>query len=513
MNALPANDIRDICANRANRAFPPEVFAHRRDRVLAAMRAAGGGVALIAAAPLATRSRDTEFPYRQNSDFFYLCGFTEPDALLVLDSRGQGTVQAPSSLLYCREKDPLRETWEGFHYGPDAARQAFGLDAARANSERDGALPALLANAPAVFYALHAHTPLSVDLPRWVTTACAKRGVKPPRAFYDLTPIVEDMRLHKDASELARMRQAAKISAQAHIRAMRAARPGLPEYAIEAELLYEFRRQGAQAPAYTSIVAAGANACTLHYPAGDKILADGDLVLIDAACELDGYAADITRTFPANGRFSGPQRALYDIVVAANQAAAAATKAGARFHDGHQAALRVLSQGMLDTGLLSADKYGSVEDVLADRAYGRFYMHSTGHWLGLDVHDCGDYTEAAEVAALAELAAFAQAAAAKTQQTNETQNAQDRQDSQNSPEAAEPVAPSAPPSRILMPGMVLTIEPGIYVTPADDVPAEFWNIGIRVEDNAVVTENGCELITRDVPVDADEIEALMRGAQ
>lgn len=496
MNALPT------------RAFPPEVFANRRARVLAALQAAGGGVALIAAAPQVTRSRDSEFPYRQDSDFFYLCGFTEPDALLVLDSRGHGSAQAPSALLFCREKDPLRETWEGFHYGPEAARAAFGLDAARANAERDSVLPGLLANVSAVFYPLHAQTPLSADLPRWVTAACSRRGVKPPRAFHDLAPIVEDMRLHKDASELARMRLAAKISAQAHIRAMRAARPGLPEYAIEAELLYEFRRHGAQSPAYTSIVAAGANACVLHYPAGDKVLEDGDLVLIDAACELDGYAADITRTFPANGRFSGPQRTLYDIVLAANEAAAAVTRPGARFHDGHQAALRILSQGMLDTGLLSRDKYGTVDDVLADRAYGRFYMHSTGHWLGLDVHDCGDYTEAAEVAELARLAQAAETSdAARGIEKNEnTEGAEGAT-------APTPTPPPAPPSRILAPGMVLTIEPGIYVTPADDVPPEFWHIGIRVEDNAVVTENGCELITRDVPVDADEIEALMRNAQ
>jgi len=505
MNALPT------------RAFPPDVFANRRARILAALQAAGGGVALIAAAPQVTRSRDSEFPYRQNSDFFYLCGFTEPDALLVLDSRGHGSAQSPSALLFCREKDPLRETWEGFHYGPEAARAAFGLDAARPNAERDSALPVLLANVPVVFYPLHAQTTLSADLPRWVTAASSRRGVKPPRAFHDLAPIVEDMRLHKDASELARMRHAARISAQAHIRAMRAARPGLPEYAIEAELLYEFRRHGAQAPAYTSIVAAGANACILHYPAGDKVLADGDLVLIDAACELDGYAADITRTFPANGRFSGPQRTLYDIVVAANEAAAAVTRPGARFHDGHQAALRILSQGMLDTKLLSRDKHGSVDDVIADRAYGRFYMHSTGHWLGLDVHDCGDYTEAGEVAELARLAQEAHAHDHANRVDHPSKNDPaadgDRESAPPADEMLQPAPPPAPPSRILAPGMVLTIEPGIYVTPADDVPAEFWHIGIRVEDDAVVSENGCELITRDVPVNADEIEALMRNAR
>lgn len=456
-----------------DRAFPPEVFARRRARVLDALRAAGGGVAVVASAPTATRSRDTDHPYRQNSDFFYLTGFTEPDALLVLDSRGAGSEASPSALLFCRAKDADREIWEGFHYGPDAARSLFGLDAAFPNEERDTRLPTLLEGVATLHYPLYARTQLDSDVPRWIASVRNRRGAKAPASLHDLAPLVEDMRLVKDASELDRMRAAARISAQAHIRAMQASRPGLPEYAIEAELLYEFRRHGAQAPAYSSIVAAGANACVLHYPAGDKILEDGDLVLIDAACELDGYASDITRTFPANGRFTGPQRALYDIVVEANRAAAAVTRAGARFDDGHQAALRVLVQGMLDTKLLQRNDQGGVDDVIADRSYARFYMHRTGHWLGLDVHDCGDYMD---------------------------------------PPADPPAAPTAAPplSRTLQAGMVLTIEPGLYVRRADDVPEAFWDIGIRVEDDAVVTEQGCELITRDVPVDADLIEAIMR---
>ncbi|WP_154587489.1 M24B family metallopeptidase, partial [Bordetella pertussis] len=255
----------------------------------------------------------------------------------------------------------------------------------------------------------------------------------------------------------------AKISAAAHQRAMRAARPGMREYELEAELLYEFRRQGAQSVAYNSIVAAGANACVLHYPAGDAELRDGDLVLIDAGCEYDSYAADITRTFPVNGRFSGPQRALYDLVAHAQEAAVAATGPGRSWNDGHEAAVRVLAQGMLDEKLLT----GSLDGVLESGAYSRFYMHRTGHWLGLDVHDVGDYRGAGPAGAQR-------------------------------------------PWRMLEPGMMLTVEPGIYVRAADDVPARFWDIGIRIEDDALVTEEGCELITRGVPVQAREIEALMR---
>ncbi|MGI4855868.1 MAG: aminopeptidase P N-terminal domain-containing protein [Janthinobacterium lividum] len=496
-----------------DRTFPPEVFARRRQQVLDAMRAAGGGVAVIAAAPARIRSRDSDFTYRQDSDFFYLTGFTEPDALLLLDSRGAGGPDAPSSTLFCREKDPAREVWAGFHYGPDAARQAFGFDAALPNGERDARLAACLDGARTLFHPFHADTGLDADIARWIAAVRGRRGHRAPASRHDLTSVVEAMRIIKDTSELARMRDAAAISAQAHLRAMRAARPGLPEYALEAELLYEFRRHGAQAPAYGSIVAAGANACILHYPAGDKVLADGDLVLIDAACELDGYASDITRTFPANGRFSGPQRALYDIVVAANRAAADATRPGARFTDGHQAALRVLVQGMFDTGLLRADTHGGVDDAIAARAYTRFYMHSTGHWLGLDVHDCGDYEERDEMnGEAASEAGMTNAAARDAANPADAENT-DGAAATGAALATDAPARPAPPSRILRPGMVLTIEPGLYVRRADDVPEAFWDIGIRVEDDAVVTESGCELITRDVPVDADAIEALMREAR
>ena len=294
------------------------------------------------------------------------------------------------------------------------------------------------------------------------------------------------MRLIKDAHELAIMRRAGQISARAHIRAMqRAARmlragEDCREYHLDAELLHEFRQGGAEGVAYDSIVAAGPNACVLHYRADKAPVRSGDLVLIDAGCELEGYASDITRTFPANGTFTGPQRALYELVLDSQKAAIAATRAGNRFNDPHDATVAVLAQGMLDLGLLDKSKYGNAQDVIAQRAYFQFYMHRTGHWLGMDVHDCGSYVEMSEVDA-----------------------ASTRTDALSGEAITRP-------SRILRPGMVTTIEPGIYVRPAPGVPEQFHHIGIRIEDDAVVTETGCELITRDVPVEADAIEALMR---
>jgi Xaa-Pro aminopeptidase len=299
--------------------------------------------------------------------------------------------------------------------------------------------------------------------------------------------LLAEMRLVKDSSELALMRRAAQISAGAHARAMRFCvqrcradpQAAVREYEIEAELLHEFRRHGAQGPAYTSIVAAGANACVLHYAAGSTELRAGELCLIDTGCEFDGYASDVTRTFPADGRFTPAQRALYDIVQAAQEAAVAATRPGARKSDSHHAAVRVLAQGMLDSGLLDRTVVGGVDDVIATAAYRRFYMHGTGHWLGRDVHDVGDYLSADE---------------APVEQPDGLGGTVVKK-----------------PSRVLQPGMVVTLEPGLYVRPADDVPERFWNIGIRIEDDAVVTATGCELISRGVPVDAAEIESLMNG--
>ncbi|CAH2904821.1 MAG: Xaa-Pro aminopeptidase (EC [uncultured Paraburkholderia sp.] len=450
-----------------------DVYRARRERVLAALRAAGGGVAIVPTTPEALRNRDADYPYRHDSYFYYLTGFTEPEALLVLDA--SAVAGEPASILFCREKNVEREIWEGFRFGPDGARVAFGFDAAFAFGEIDAQLPHILADKPSLHYALGTSGKLDGQVRGWLEAVRmqGRSGVAAPTAARDLLPLLDDMRLVKDDHELAIMRRAGQISAQAHRRAMAACRPGVREYELEAELLYTFRKFGAQAPAYTSIVAAGANACVLHYPAGNAIAQEGDLILIDAACELDGYASDITRTFPASGRFTAPQRALYDIVLAAQQAAIAATRAGVTFDEPHQAAVRVLSQGLLDTGIVERAMFASVDDVIAERAYAPFYMHRTGHWLGMDVHDVGDYRE------------------------------------RGAPRDEAGVLPW----RTLQASMTLTIEPGLYIRPAEGVPERYWNIGIRIEDDAIVTPDGCELITRDVPVAAEEIEALMQEAR
>jgi Xaa-Pro aminopeptidase len=335
-----------------------------------------------------------------------------------------------------------------------------------------------------------------------------------PSHLCDLNALLDEMRVLKDEHELTIMRRAGLISARAHMRALRACRPGAREYELEAELLYEFRRAGAQGPAYGSIVAAGANACVLHHPAGNAVIGDDELVLIDAACELEGYASDITRTFPANGRFSGPQRELYEIVLAAQQAAIDATKAGARFDAPHDAAVRVLSQGMLDTRLLDPNRHGSVDDVIDNHDYRRFYMHRTSHWLGMDVHDAGDYRDPDAAPDMNANAGASTGAGGKspgaTDAVNVNANGAGAGDTDTGASAARP---STRPYRELRPNMTLTIEPGLYVRAADDVPPQYWNIGIRIEDCAIVTPRGCELITRDVPVRADDIEALVRDRQ
>jgi Xaa-Pro aminopeptidase len=465
------------------------VYRQRRERVLAALRAAGGGVAIVPTAPEVLRNRDADYPYRHDSYFYYLTGFTEPEALLVLDA--SAAPDAPAAILFCRAKNVERETWEGFRYGPEGARDAFGFDAAFPFDELDTHLPRIIADRPALHYALGVSPELDAQVRLWLDAvrARARSGVVAPTAVHDLLPVLDEMRLFKDSHELAVMRRAAQISALAHCRAMAACRPGMREYELEAELLYAFRKYGAQGPAYGSIVAAGANACVLHYPAGNAVARDGDLILIDAACELDGYASDITRTFPANGRFSPAQRELYEIVLAAQQAAIDATRAGVSFEAPHDAAVRVLAQGLLDTGIVGRERYATVDDVIEQRAYARFYMHRTGHWLGMDVHDCGDYRERGG------------------------ERSGDRSGDRSGQQGPAADGQTMPPWRTLAPSMTLTIEPGLYVRAAEDVPEKYWNVGIRIEDDAVVTADGCELLTRDVPVKAGEIEALMRDAR
>jgi Xaa-Pro aminopeptidase len=455
------------------------LHAQRRARLAAQLGA--DAVAIVPTAPERLRNRDSEFLFRFDSYFHYLSGFGEPNAWLLITSDGHTT-------LFCNPKDLEREIWDGIRLGPEAAPAALGVDAAFSVAELDQRLPKLLEDKAAVWYPFATHQGLEGRIDGWLKTvrARARHGALCPEVQRDLCAILDEMRLIKDAHEQDVMRRAARISAAAHVRAMqlsaRMLRAGedVREYHLDAELLHEFRRHGSQYPAYGSIVAAGANACVLHYRADNAPIRDGELVLIDAGCELDGYASDITRTFPANGKFSGPQRALYDLVLAAQEAAIGATRAGARFNDPHEVTARVLSQGMLDLGLLDRNHHGTLDDVLENRHYFAFYMHRTGHWLGMDVHDCGSYVEPGASGQITE-----------------------RRD----PLTGDIVRTR--PSRILRPGMALTIEPGLYVRPSDRVPSQFWNIGIRIEDDVFVTEGGCELITRDVPVRADEIEALM----
>jgi Xaa-Pro aminopeptidase len=429
-------------------------FARRRERLAQAM---GAGVAVIPTAPERVRNRDTHFPYRFDSHFYYLTGFAEPEAVLVLIAGS-----APRSMLFCREKSPEREIWDGVRYGPQAARERFGFDEAHPISALDEKLAALLENQPSLFYPVGADPEWDARAMRWLNAVRARTraGIAAPDRVQDVRSLIDDMRLVKDAQELQLMRRAARIAAGAHRRAMQATRPGRAEHEVEAELLYEFRRNGAQFPAYTPIVAGGANACVLHYVSNDAPLRDGDLLLIDAGCELDGYASDITRTFPVNGRFSGAQRAVYDIVLAAQAAAMDKVRPGNAWNEPHDAAVGVLVDGMRELGLLK----GSAQEILEKETYKRFYMHRTGHWLGLDVHDAGDYKRAGRWLSL-------------------------------------------------LPGMTLTVEPGLYIRAADDVPAALRDIGIRIEDDVLVTEAGCEVITSEAPKRAADIEALMRDAR
>ena len=462
------------------------VYQKRRAAIAKALKAAGGGIALLPTAPEHPRNRDSDFPYRHDSYFYYLTGFTEPDSWLAIDSTGKTT-------LFCRPKDLEREIWDGIRLGPQAAPAALGVSDAFSVDALAEKMPELLANQHAVWFPFATHKGLETQVDGWLNKVRARvrMGAECPQSQHDLCKLLDEMRLIKDAHEIAILRRAGAISAGAHVRAMQlsaamlrqpaksASRVVPREYHLEAELLHEFRRHGSQYPAYTSIVAAGSNACVLHYRADTAELKAGDLCLIDAGCELDGYASDITRTFPANGTFPPAQRTLYDIVLAAQEAAVKVTRPGKRFNDPHDAALAVLVQGMLDVGLLDCKKHGNAADVLASGAYRQFYMHRTSHWMGMDVHDCGDYLEPGSKPR-EEKDALGQTVMKK-------------------------------PSRILRPGMVLTLEPGLYVRPAKGVPKAFWNIGIRIEDDALVTAKGCELMTRGVPVKADEIEALMRA--
>ncbi len=415
------------------------------------------GVAVLPTAPERVRNRDTHYAYRFDSYFYYLTGFPEPEAVLVLIA-GDDANHAPQSILFCRDRDEERETWDGFRYGPERAREVFGFDATHSIAALPDKLPELLANQPVLYYSVGydaAFDTRVLDALNGVR-ANVRSGVYAPAAIQDVRALIDEMRLIKDETELTTMRRAAAISTDAHRRAMAATAPGRFEYEVEAQLLHAFRAGGAAGPAYSPIVAGGANACILHYVENNRRLTDGELVLIDAGCELDGYASDITRTFPVNGRFSPAQRDVYQLVLSAQAAAIERIKPGAPWNAPHDAAVRVLVQGMLDLKLLA----GSVDEALEKEAYKRYYMHRTGHWLGLDVHDAGEYKR-------------------------------------------EGVW------RNLEPGMVLTVEPGCYIRAAEDVPRPLRDIGIRIEDDVLVTATGCEMLTAAAPKQMDEIEQVM----
>lgn len=425
----------------------------RRRRAL--MRMMGDdGIAIMPAAPHAVRSRDVEYPFRQDSDLLYMTGFPEPEAVAVLvPGREQGEY-----VVFCRERDPERETWHGRRIGIDGAVGDYGAADAFPIGDLDDILPGLIEGRQRVYCTMGRYAEFDRQMMAWVNEVRARvrSGGHAPNEFIALDHLLHDMRLFKSRDELRSMRKAARISVSAHERAMRVCRAGMHEYELEAEFWHEFRRNNGE-PAYGLIVGGGANACVLHYVSNADTLNDGDLVLIDAGSEYDGYAADITRTFPVNGRFSGPQREVYDIVLAAQAAAIESVRPGGHWNEPHEAALSVLTQGMIDLGLLSGDRDARIED----ESYRRFFMHRTGHWLGMDVHDVGDY------------------------KIDEGW-------------------------RELEPGMCLTIEPGLYLA-GEDVPAHLQGIGVRIEDDVHVTRDGHEVLTDALPKSADDIEALCNG--
>jgi len=427
-------------------------YARRRRQL---MRMAGAdAIVIVAAAPERVRNNDAHYPYRQDSDFHYLTGFPEPEAVLALVPG-----RSPSeTILFCRERDAERERWDGPRAGTEGAVADYGLDDAFPIDDIDDILPGLIEGRSRVYYHFGRDSEFDLKLIGWVNRvrAMTRQGARPPHEFVALSHLLHDLRLYKSRAELRVMRKSAQIAAAAHVRAMRATRPGMNEHEVEAELLHAFRRNGA-VPSYEPIVGGGANACVLHYRANNAELRDGDLLLVDAGAEYQCYASDITRTWPVNGRWSAEQRALYEIVLAAQRDAIDEVRPGRSFDAYHQAAVRTITRGLCRLGLLS----GSVEKNLREHAYRRFYMHKTGHWLGLDVHDVGDYRVDGEF-------------------------------------------------RELEPGMVVTVEPGLYIAPdTRGVPARFRGIGIRIEDDVVVTDGEPEVLSAGVPKDPDEIEALM----
>ena len=428
-----------------------KALARRRAQLMAS--AGDGAILILPAATERVRSRDTHFPYRQDSDFWYLTGFAEPEAVLVLvPGRKHG-----ESILFCRERDPEREGWDGPRLGPDGVVDQLGVDDAYPITDIDDILPGLLEGRRRVHYHLGRDPDFDLKLIGWLNRVRAqvRHGAQPPQEFLELGHLLDEQRLFKSADEIRLMQRAADISVEAHRAAMRAARPGIHEYELQAELERVFRMHDAE-PAYASIVGTGANACVLHYRDNRARSKAGELVLIDAGAEYRGYAADITRTFPVGGRFSKQQRAIHDLVCAAQAAALAQARPGVAYEAGHVAAVEVLTEGLLALGLLQ----GTLGEAIKREDYKRFYRHKTGHWLGLDVHDVGEYRLDGE-------------------------------------------------SRLLEPGMVFTIEPGLYIPAAPDLPAKWHGIGVRIEDDVLVTADGHRVLTGALERSADEVEALM----
>ena len=431
-------------------------FARRRKSLMAQMEP--DSIAIVPAARETTRNRDVDYPFRQDSDFYYLTGFAEPEAVLVLlPGRKHGQY-----ILFCRDRDPTMELWNGYRAGPEGAVADFGADDAFPISDIDDILPGLIEGRERMYYAMGKHQTFDRQVMQWVNVirSRVRNGAHPPGEFLDLDHLLHDLRLYKSAAEIRVMKKAGKISAGAHVRAMQLCKPGVAEYQLEAEIQHEFGLNGARFPAYASIVGSGKNGCILHYTENRDVIKDGDLVLIDAGCELEHYAADITRTFPANGTFSKAQKELYEVVLKAQLAAIKTIKPGGHWNESHDATVKVITKGLLDLGLLK----GTLNKLIAKEAYKDFYMHRAGHWLGMDVHDVGDYKVGDEW-------------------------------------------------RVLEEGMVMTVEPGIYVAPDNTKVAKKWRgIGIRIEDDVVVTKEGCEVLTADVPKTVKDIEALMAKA-
>jgi Xaa-Pro aminopeptidase len=427
-------------------------YQRRRQQL---MKTAGeGAIIIVCAAPERLRNNDVFYPYRQDSDFLYLTGLQEPEAMLVLipgEKDGR-------SILFCREKDPKREMWDGPMVGTQGAVEDYGMDEANAISEVSKLLPDLLHDRERIYYDLGKDVQFDQQLISWLNAFRAKsrRKFHAPDEIIALDHMLHDMRLYKSRPELSAMRKSAKIAAEAHCRAMTVCQPGMNEAEIHAELLHTFIRHQVEA-SYLPIVGGGANACVLHYISNRDLLHDGDMLLIDAGAEYDGYASDITRTFPVNGKFSAEQRALYDVVLTAQLEAISLVRTGEQWDDVHDAAVRIATEGMLDLGILK----GSLEQALDEESYKDYYVHNTGHWLGLDVHDVGDYQVDGH-------------------------------------------------SRELEPGMVLTVEPGIYIRAgAQSVPKQWRGIGIRIEDNVVVTRDEPRILSSDVPKTISDIEELM----